>query len=508
MNIHPLLALSRAAIWSLVALGALLPSLSLAGDVMVAGIVFDADTFVAVKPLPADAPVQSNKINVKISNRSTKKFWPTQVQDDGSFRVPIPAQDGILQIDFGEDLTTAYPQRYLGIRLNVLVAGDGNKLNVALVSVNSKSRNADTDGADLIVKGSQFRPAFYAANVKSDEVRAKFASAIEGLDRTRWRNYDRPPYAEFDALVQEVQSAKVTPPPVFSPDSKSLIAPVGGGKWSRLPINADGLLGNPFWVSDEDFKPGGKLTVLDSGKLLTTGIHGLHLFDTDGEHPPKGAKALRPDTGRHTALTRTADGKTFASGDAAGVVTVSALTAGGGAKVVRTLHFGDSPVRDLAFSADGSRLTAANAAGTVIAWDVASGAEVLHPKQFSGQVVNVVRFAPDAESVLVGTGLVSKGEVSLVKEVGEPKRLLTIPDGAVGSLGLTADNKELLVGSAQAGTIFVYDYPSRGGAMRGPRKTLKGFTGLLSLSPNRDLIGLTGKDGKPVVKTLPQLMGR
>lgn len=117
----------------------------------------------------------------------------------------------------------------------------------------------------------------------------------------------------------------------------------------------------------------------------------------------------------------------------------------------------------LAFSTDGTLLTAGDVAGSVVVWEVASGAERFRVPA-SGSIVDIA-FLPDGQSlVAAGPGVVIRSALD-----GQTTGNLVLPAGSTATAVTASPDGRVLVVGLSTGEIVIFD-----AASQMPLRTLKG----------------------------------
>jgi hypothetical protein len=186
----------------------------------------------------------------------------------------------------------------------------------------------------------------------------------------------------------------------FSPDGQLLAAAtedrtaqlwdVAGGK---LLANLEGDLLRFHCVT---FSPDGRLVLAGGGDWKPDGVNQVTVWDVAGRNQ------VRKLTGHKSAvlvISYSPDGKVIATGSADGTIRLWDADSG---KHLKTLSGHKGMVEAAVFTADGRTLVSGGQDATVRFWDVEQGTE---KSQFPMPgVVRSVRFTPDAETLIVGSG--------------------------------------------------------------------------------------------------------
>ncbi|MEU7583562.1 WD40 repeat domain-containing protein [Streptomyces sp. NPDC041068] len=149
-------------------------------------------------------------------------------------------------------------------------------------------------------------------------------------------------------------------------------------------------------------------------------------------------------------------------------------------KLRRTLSFPNESVRAMAFSPDGSTLTAVSSAGTVKRWDAATG-QARRTSRIG--IVSAAALSPDGHTLATVSSGDEDTETVRLWEVpgGKPRHTLTGLMGSVHAVALSKDGRTLATGDA-AGVMRLWDT-----ATGQARRTLTSHSGpvfAVALSPD------------------------
>ena len=152
------------------------------------------------------------------------------------------------------------------------------------------------------------------------------------------------------------------------------------------------------------------------------------------------------------------------------------------------------PIYAIAFSRDGRLLATGDEDGSIVVWDLAKQAPILHPpRPEPGAAVTSVAFGPDGRTLASG---VDNGTV-LLTEVpdGTVLRQLTVsagaPSGVPTALAFSPDGSTLATADSD-GKVRLWD--PHNGTARGPGWTAGGRA-VLSFSPDGSVLATSSSDG-------------
>jgi WD40 repeat protein len=167
------------------------------------------------------------------------------------------------------------------------------------------------------------------------------------------------------------------------------------------------------------------------GRLLAAASERAHVWDLTGN----GHKVLAATEGDTLQVSFSPDGKTLASADLAGAITLWNVRTGTAAKTYKVPH--DSPVWSLAFSANGRLLAAGTSEHTILIWDLVAD-RLTHEMKGHLDIPASLAFSPSGRHLASGA---SDGETriwdvergvpvaTLIVERNSNDWLIAAPDG-------------------------------------------------------------------------------
>jgi hypothetical protein len=245
----------------------------------------------------------------------------------------------------------------------------------------------------------------------------------------------------------------------FTPDNRLVLA--GGRGSDSLILFTTSDLANPRYIDQDEtitalaFHPNNQQVVIG------TADGGAHLWNTDPNAPLVESLYLLTHLRDVLAVAVYPDGSAFASAgtDAQTTATVDrqyAIVLWDTATVSQRAAFGghSAPVIDLAFSADGVRMTSVDSSGAALLWTVAAPAQPIRIGEVQG---TAVAFSPNAQFLAVGG---ADGGTRLLDPVtGGAISLLRGHLNAVTALAFSPDNTLLATVSAD-GTLRLWNTQS------------------------------------------------
>jgi WD40 repeat protein len=204
--------------------------------------------------------------------------------------------------------------------------------------------------------------------------------------------------------------------------------------------------------------PAGSRTALSptGDVLLVTGTNGIyHLWETGlfKESPPYPLPLQDADI-----WAVSTGGVRVAMGNKSGVLVVGEPVSG---RVNRSSAGQAGPLQGLVFSRDGQLLADADADGTIIIWDAASGAQRARWERDPGEWSGLkLAFSPDGRVLARAwsssfAGLLETMDVT----TGQPQRRLPVRQRAISAVAITPDNQGAITASYD-GNIMIWDLAS------------------------------------------------